>query len=94
MSILDQINDENDDKKVLPESFKGVANEEPNEKKPFRYKKGTEISKKPNTIYLDVDVMEAIDNHISKREKSNFINDMLVKHFGLQDRIKGTIIED
>jgi len=99
MNINDLVTNENDDKKkddekVLPDSFKGVGNEEPKDRTPFRYKKGTEISKKPNTIYLDVDVMEALDNNVSKREKSNFINDLLVKHFKLQDRIKGTIIED
>ena len=97
MNILDHLTDENNENekdKVLPEGFKGVASEEPKEKKPFRYKKGTEIAKKPNTIYLDIDVMEALDKNVSKREKSNFINDLLVKHFELQDRIKGTIIED
>jgi hypothetical protein len=97
MSLHDFVTDENKDKdkdKELPEGFKGVGDDEPKEKKPFRYKKGTEIAKKPNTIYLDLDVMEALDNNVSKREKSNFINDLLVKHFELQDRIKGTIIED
>ena len=95
MSINDFVTDEtNDNEKKLPKGFEGVASEEPKEKKPFRYKKGTEIAKKPNTIYLDIDVMEALDRNVSKREKSNFINDLLVKHFELQDRIKGTIIED
>jgi len=66
MNILDHLTDENNEnEKKLPEGFKGVASEEPKEKKPFRYKKGTEIAKKPNTIYLDIDVMEALDRNVS-----------------------------
>jgi len=92
MSFLNHAKDESNDK--LPESFRGMGADHLKGKEVPRHDIGAEIKNKQTSIYLDLDVIEVLDKVTDPRKKSQYINNLLVHYFGLQERKNGIIFKE
>jgi hypothetical protein len=100
MSILKYDNPEDKDKKP-PKGFENVGTPSTGDDTETstgtkRYKIGDKAENKQTSIYLDLDVIAEIDklSKLTNKPKSHYVNELLVKTFGLQKRSNGIIIEE